>query len=215
MNKNVRLIIISAIVLLNVAVIFGQEEKQIDKSAFQAATDAGQKNLTGKTYRLIRTEEKFADRNASPILISKSIYETIPPDRDHWIDEEGGKKTEMIVIGIARYLRINNGAWKRDDRGGIGSGVGNGITVESETYKLIENVKLNGKIADLYEKITKLTSFSDDEAREVWTERHWITKDGLLIKTEHESKKEAAKAFTLSKTVYEYDSKIRIVAPIK
>lgn len=217
MNVKFRIIFLFFAVFLNVVVIFGQE-KPVTKENFAAVTTKAEENLRGKIYRSISTTENISGENSKPEIVSKSLYETIPPDRHHWLFESGDEKKEMIDVGARRYIRLNGGKWKRDDRGGIGAGMGCGDEIESVTYTANENVKLDAKVATLYEEIEKIKKSycSDEKGPQVYTRRHWITNEGLLLKTETTVEVVGKNSVSRYTTSYEYNPKnLKITAPIK
>src|SRR4051812_26823951 len=119
MNKKFQFITILSIVLLNGALVFGQEQS-IKKDEFEAVTIKAHRSLEGKTYRSTGIYETLTDRNSAPTVKLKTIFETLPPDRSYWLSEAGSEKNESITIGAKRYIRANGKEWKLDDGSGEG-----------------------------------------------------------------------------------------------
>ena len=217
MHKKFRGISILLIVMLNAALVFGQEQT-LEKSAFEAIVDKAFKNLSGKTHRSISIDEKYENGSPTAAKSVKMTTEWIAPDKSRMIIDTAGQRIEKIQIGEKRYKRINDGQWELETRSGGGIAMGCGATIESESYTVSENTNLNGTSVNLYERIEKWSSVycgSNDGKPEVWTKRFWISKEGLLLKTEHITEVPVKKSTSRTITTYEYDSKIKIEAPIK
>lgn len=210
-----KIILILAFVFLNAAFVFGQE-KMIDREKFEQARETAAEKLDGKTYRETTVVEFFTDRNAAPTKTRKTIIETIPPDREHLIFETEQGKKEVIEIKGTRYVRLNGGEWTQEDVVviGTGNGIGCSSTIKSESYTVTENSSFNGKTADFYEMKKKLSDCSNDIGDEIWLYKFWIGKDGMFLKTESEYEKVGGNSIQRITIVYEYDSKIKIEAPI-
>jgi hypothetical protein len=208
-------ILILTFVFLHAAFIFAQETT-IDREKFNQARESAAKKLDGKTYRETTVFEIFTDRSSAPTQKRKTTIETIPPDREYVIFETEQGKKEVIEIKGTRYVRLNGGEWTQEELTGIGMGNGIGCAsrVKSESYKVIENSNLNGKTADFYEMKKTLTDCLDNASDEIWLYRFWIGKDGLFLKTENEYGTMGGSSIQRTTIVYEYDSKIRIEAPI-
>lgn len=210
-------IFILTIILFNAALIFGQE-KSLEKSTFESVVDRATKKLIGKTYRSTSLYEVFEYDTSTPAKSVKSITEQVPPDRFRWLSETAGQKIETIRIGGKSYKRENDGQWILESGAGAGAGMGCGASMESESYKVSEKVQLNGAVVNLYEGIERWKSVycgSNDGDPEVWTKRFWISTDGLLLKTEDITEIPDKKFMRRNVTVYEYDLKIKIEAPVK
>lgn len=155
----------------------------------------------------------------------KTIWEIIPPDREHFVSEnesvEGVKRYEFIRIGDKRFVRENNGEWKEESGNGRGSGNGAGAGIDAVIERTVERrVKkgetVNNQTADLYEIVTVTKYiYPNKTITNSWKQSYWIDKNGLFVRTEDEFQN--GEANTISRTVrdYEYDSNIKIEAPIK
>jgi len=245
--RNRALVFIAAfsIVLLNATLIFGQA-RSIEKEKFWEAWRQSETKGQDKTYRSTETVETFFGSSSKPAKSSKRVFETIPPDKMHSIEITGNKKKESVRIGSKLYVRLNNGPWKIDNSLGT-SLLTVGPTIESESYKVTENVLLNGQTVSLYEGTQKYRlGYESMEGSTclicggqnitgIWMIRYWISKAGLLLKSEYDTtetgtkldsvgigsgalpKKESDKieAARREKTIYEYDPNIRIENPLK
>ena len=216
MKKNLKFVAALAVVLLNTALIFAQE-KTIEKEEFWKIVSASQSSLIAKPYRSVSIYEDFENGRSTPSKSSKSIFEAVPPDMSRKIEETGNQRKETIRIGSKRYIKLNNGPWKID-KSGEAYVSGGAVKIESESFKVTENILLDGKNVDLYEmkSISKDTGFGSDSAREITrivTERCWISKDGLPLKSEREySKPGYVSRYIL---IYEQDPNIKIENPLK
>jgi hypothetical protein len=192
------------------------QSKPIEKTQYNEKVVKSINDLRGKTYRSTTIEEKFIEDNTKPIKSMTTVYEILPPDRNRWIlVTETGKK-EVITIGQKRYVRVNSGKWQDGESSRLSSGKRGVAAVESETYRLNENEKLNGEEVLLYEEIINSKSSSDGgENREIYTNKFWINKNGLLLKTQTDIEEISKEFITRTTTVYEYNPNIKIEAPIK
>jgi len=91
------------------------------------------------------------------------------------------------------------------------------VELVNESYKVFEEIDLNGKTVNLYERVEKLNicGAEGDDRKEIWTKRYWITDDALLLRTEFDNENIKTKSITRSTTVYEYNPNIKIEAPVK
>jgi len=209
-----RVIVVLSIIFLNAALIFGQE-KILEQSEFQSLVEKAGKNLYGKTYRTVNTYETFDAPNTAPVKSVKIVSERIPPDRFRRLEEFNDRKVEIIRVGEHGYIRENNDDWK-EEPGPVISPNGCGPLVESAIYKVIENSNLDGQTVDLYEMTKKLNYIScGDNGKFESTGRYWISKDGLLLKTEEIYQDVEKQYVKRSVTIYEHDPTINIEAPVE
>lgn len=217
MKRKIRVLIVLAIVGLNAAFVFGQQ-KSIEKDAFNRAVQNAQKKLADRSYRRTNVFEVFDNPDAAPTMTTRTVTEFALSGAIRWQVEEDGKKYEMILVEGKRYRREGGGKWQVEETK-AGYGQGCGAQSKDATYTLVENVKLNGKTASLYENSVKMIGNScgmnGTSADEVWTERYWIAGDGTLLKTERIVQDMVKKNMHRDVTVFEFDPNIKIVAPIK
>jgi hypothetical protein len=210
-----RVIVVLSSIFLNAALIFGQENI-LEQSAFQTLVEKAGKNLYGKTYRTINTYETFDAPNTAPVKSVKIVTERISPDRFRLIEESDGQQVEIIRVGEKGYIRQNNADWKEESGPGIIERTGCGTLVESAVYKVIENSDLDGKTVDLYEMTKKLNDQScGDNGKFQSIGRYWISKDGLLLKTEEIYEDVEKTSFKRTITIYEHDPNIKIESPVE
>jgi hypothetical protein len=214
------MMLIFSLVFFNTTMIWGQE-KAITKAEFIKNTENYYLSLRDKSYRSITTNKTFNIGNSTPINVSKTIYEVIPPHKSRSIYESDKEKIEEITIGPRTFIRVNDGKWKRKDDNDTAGGIGCGSQILYESYKVTKNTKLNGKSVNLYEKTMKTGnsscgSGSSSNGTRIWTERFWITKENLFLKVENENEDVEAKTMSRRSTIYQYSpKKLKIEAPIK
>ena len=215
MNMQYRIIFGLAVIFLTGAVVFGQE-RSLEKAEFEAVVKQATDKSLSKTRRETETIEMFAGGSSSPTSTRKSVSEVVPPDRYYIRDVDNN--SERIRIGTKWFSRKNNEAWKQESGLGYGRGNGCGANVEYAVYKVFENTKLGAQTVSLYEMTSKLNDMSctTEKSRiEIWVERYWIARDGTLLKEEKLTQDGEKRLLKRFETVYEYDPKIRIEAPIK
>ncbi len=194
----------------------------IEESEFNKILSKAEENLKDKTYRRTKTEEVFADRDAAAKSVKIEILEIVPPNKRREVEEikssTENRKIERIWDGKNLYERENNGEWKKySGGGGIGFNIATGkITT---TYKLIGNEMLNGKSVNVYEVeshriANKFTRTSQYQVEYVMKTKYWISTEGYFLKSLKESEIVGSKSLIRETEIYEYDSNIKIEAPI-
>jgi len=217
MRKQIQPLIVWAIVFLSAVGIPGQA-KQIEKKAYQERVIKALDDLREKSYRSTTVSEKLNDRDSKPVHVSKRIFEVIPPDKTRWIIEVDEEKREIVQIGQRRFVKSNSGNWKGDNEKRLVNKTIGSEQIESESYTIDENAELNGQKVILYEKSEKFKVVGDGakDRRENLTTRFWLTRDGVLLRTQSELENVDSKGFLRTTTDYEYDPKgLKIEAPVK
>jgi len=198
-------------------------ENIIEESKFKELLAKTAENLKGKTYRLTETIEYFPDRDANVEGITTKILEIVVPDKKREVEEikspTKNSRLERIWDGKNLYEKQNDGEWKKY---GGGSSVGGSITSgqTTTTYRFVGKESLNNRTADVYESeslrvANKMTRTSQYRVEYVTKTKYWISEDGLLLKMIKESEVVGSKALSRETAIYEYDSNIKIEAPIK
>ncbi|HMS41741.1 MAG TPA: hypothetical protein PKE69_16030 [Pyrinomonadaceae bacterium] len=207
-------IIISSFLLINFSLVFGQE-KTITKKEYTEITEKAFNGVKGKIHRSIYTLDYFFPPNPTPTRLVKMTREVVPPNKYRLITERFNEKREEIKVGTRVYVRENDGKWEKDSETLFLMAAENNEKIEEESYKLYEDSELNGEKVNLYEKVIKLTNLNNEEGKEkeIHTERYWIKKDGVLVKIENKTDTVGKTSFSLSTTIYEYDSTIKIEIP--
>lgn len=216
MKSTLRIILFLTFALFNVAIVFGQE-KEITAEEFWAVEEKGDAYLGKNAYRETSIWEKFDDRDLTELIKkSKSIYEFVPPFRTHSISEDENGRTERITIGTKAYIREGKEKWrleKSSDKKTV-VGLSNENQKKEIKYKFLEENLLNGKKVKVYQRtITYLGEIW--EKRYVGTETYWIDVSGHYLKFVWERKDFISNSFTRQTSIYQYDPKIKITAPIK
>ena len=212
------------------SLVLGQEKTNekttnqnlIEESEFNKILSKAEENLKGKTYRRTKTEEVFADRDATSESVKIEILEVIPPNKRREVEEikssTENRRIERIWDGKYLYQKENDGEWKKySGGGGISFNIATGkITT---TYKFIGNEMLNGKSVKVYEMeshriANKFTRTSQYQVEYVVKTKYWISGEGYFLKTLKESEIVGSKSLVRETEIYEYDSNIKIEAPI-
>lgn len=184
------------------------QERTITEKEFEDVDSAAREFLKKTSYRSIERDGP-----------SETIYESVPPDRTRTLvtEKTNGvtKTTETIKIGPEIFTRKDGGKWEiqgpRDPNRYTVMGDA-GDRERANEYKLSSGVMLGSEKTDIYEhKVT--TTYRSTALRTVWTRRLWIDRKGMMVKLENiYTNAGGTSSYTLG---YEYDPKIKIVAPIK
>ena len=197
-------------------------ENIIEESIFKELLAKTTENLKGKTYRLTETIEYFPDRDAKVESVTTKIFELIPPDKRREVEEikspTENSRVERIWDGKNLYQKENDGEWVKYLGGNSGGGSFTSGRVTT-TYKFSGKETLNNRTAAVYESesrrvANKFTRTSQYQVEYITKTKHWISEDGLLLKTIKESEIVGSKALSRETAIYEYDSNIKIEAPI-
>ena len=161
----------------------------------------------------------------------KTLTEHVTPGRSRTVVErkERGKRTvtETIWIDKSRYIRVNDGTWtvtQLSTPSGDGSGSGSASVttgnfreppkIEQE-FEYIGRKDLNGRAADVYEKVIRRTQVMlDTKIVTVETSTYWFDDRGMLLKQTQEGEITGKGRTFKTSTEYEYDPTIKIEAPI-
>ena len=198
-------------------------ENVIKENEFKEILANATGKLKDKIYRLTKTEENFADRNGKSESVKTKILEIVPPDKRREVEEVKSAaenyRVERIWDGRNLYEKKDDGAWKKYLGGGDGGGdltSGRVTTI----YKFIGKESLNEKTANVYETETrrianKFTQTSRYRVEYITKTKYWISEDGYFLKTIKESEVAGSNSLRREVEVYEYDTNIKIEAPIK
>lgn len=195
----------------------------VKENEFREILSKATENLKGKIYRLTKTEENFSDRAANAERIFINILEIVPPDKRREIEEvksaTENTRTERLWDGKNLYERKNDGEWKKySGGGGLDQRITSGRT--TTTYKFIGKESLNGKPANVYEAETrrianKFTQTSQYRVEYLTKTKYWISEEGYFLQTLEESEIVGSNSLRRETQIYEYDTNIKIEAPIK
>jgi hypothetical protein len=201
------------------------QENQFKPEDLQALIKSASENLKGKTYR-VTTKTVYSNQGSIDAMTQKTITEYLPPDREHFISEtetsEGVERYETISIGERKYIKNDKGIWQEMrtiiNGNGMGSGSGDGsgdykieTTVER---KLIKSDIVGKQKADLYETVTTTRIIYPMKTfTSVSKESYWFDRNKLFVKRESVQTSQGETIYFDTKT-YEYDSKIKIEAPV-
>ena len=198
-------------------------ENIIEESKFKELLAKTTENLKGKTYRLTETIEYFPDREANAEGVTTKILEIVVPDKRREVEEikspTKNSRLERIWDGKNLYEKQNDGEWKKYSGGSsINSDYTSGRT--TTTYKFLGKETLNNRTAGVYESeshrvANKMTQTSQYRVDYITKTKYCISEHGLLLKTIKESEVVGSKALSRESAIYEYDSNIKIEAPIK
>jgi hypothetical protein len=200
------------------------QEKKISEQEITTLRNNASEKLKSKSYQVKMNSESYRNtKDSSPYWFIKSTTE-YTLDGYHSVTEtrsvEGLKRRETINVGNRRFSKEDNEPWKElSPTQGFGGGSGlQPSSIESETtveYKHLGKKEIINQKADLYE-VKKKTKYKikDREFLSIYTEKFWFNKDGLFLKTEDESENNG-KVTSHTVREYEYDSNIKVEAPIK
>lgn len=223
--KNMKIVSSSSLVLCVIlfcaAITANAQEKAVDSKEYYLMQQSSFIALYRQAHRSTTTKGRdFKD--GVPKYTDVKTVEFVPPDRWRTVSvitsAEGTLRTEEITIGKMVFNRKNEEPWTVGRFGaGSGSGVGSGPGYERGVeriveYKLIAGEKIGGEDVRLYQQ--KVVLKSGEEVRDTKIEREWYDKEGLLLRSEHTSADGTGKIYRRSVSVYEYDPKIKIEAPV-
>lgn len=209
--------------LLNVSA----QERVIEKFDYDKIIKDGKSLLHGKIYREKRMFEEFEDRGLSPTFLFQSTSEFLPPDRRrivHNISKNGKtiETREGISIGSKSWLKVNRGRWEKikGDPGnftGTEKAIACRVAEEYTLYKITGEADVFGEKATVYEREAKreMHCLHEHLRHERRIERYWISVEGKILKALEETETIGTKKLKSVTTIYEYDPKIKIEAPIK
>ena len=171
------------------------------------------------SYRVKVSATDYARVDAKPEVQTSSITKFSPPNRSHTVAEQktptGLIRTETIRIGSVTYVRRNDGAWSIPaNRGsGVGSGSGNGSGSPSTTKPTIKEEA--ERLGDNVYQTVRTVRFDGPGVKftRVVTKRYSFDAQGRLVKEVFEDKISGPRVYR-QMTEYEYDSSIKIDAPI-
>lgn len=220
LNNIVRSILFPTLVVAAATLVGFAQGTAITKNDFESTIDRA-KQLVQQQVRRERIESKeFSNRNKPADEISSVIEEYVPNGGYRRLTKttEGGKSSqdEVIIVDFKYYSRSGNGPWSVRN-GGIGDDPSPVPDDIEQKYSKIDKTILDGKTVSVYKSIIKFpkSRYGDEPIPETFIEQYWITKDGLFAKTTLEIEYVGTKKFYGSTTTYEYDSNIKIEAPIK
>jgi hypothetical protein len=203
--------------------------KVITETEFSAAAKKASEKMKTMSVRFVsKNEHYFGDELK---FIESNTNEFVPPDKIRNVfeakmfDRNKIILSESIQIGDDRYERKNGGDWSKRVLEKVISSSNNHVKVVENDSKfyLTENVRLGSQTANLYEKIyeSKFVSPNQTASEAKGTvfyrrEKRWISRTGLLLKVESEEEShQMRKVMSRRITTYDYDSNIKIEAPIK
>ncbi|MEQ1922776.1 MAG: hypothetical protein ABL952_09735 [Pyrinomonadaceae bacterium] len=195
------------------------QTKTITGSEFYQVMADGYLKLKNTSYREKERKEEFGAGSSTPTLITERAIENIPPGKEHMISiqNEDGKiqKDERIAIGQQMYYRSNDEPWERYVNRTGAPILGEAMEPSFGSYKIIDKTKLSGQKVTIYEKTERFKkTYVDDEDSELVV-RLWIDRFGRMLQVLVTMSKLESKTRIKTITTYEYDSSIKIEAPIK
>ena len=206
-------------ILISSLSVFSQS-KEITKEEYYGPWRAALQKARGLNRRNISKTEIYKDGKLS--ATDEWQYEYDLPDKIRYIHIENrdGKsyRTEQIDIGKAKYCKQDDKPWEKTESPCIGGGAGGVPNTQSIKYT-VETVRLGDKDERLFTQfITYKNTFNKEENQGLsfYVTRYWLAADGLISRGEiNYGKVDTKRIDRLTIDTYEYDSKIKIVAPIK
>lgn len=219
--KNVLLTVLFAIAFS--AVSFGQV-KEISEANFSTVQAKAESLLNASSYRLTVSMEYFVDRDKPGSISRTFLKEVILPDKWRTVEafnyEDGtSTKEETLWDGKALFTRTKDGEWKKYSGGAsVGGRIESGKI--TNTYRFIGNSDLNGTPVSILEheqyRIANKYSRSDMViVHYLRKTRYYYSNKGYLMRKIEENEIVGRKELSRETSNYEYDPKIKIVAPIK
>lgn len=190
----------------------------ITEKQYQDADSAAWRYLDDHSYRFRQTREEAG--NPAP-TVTVLVYEIVPSGESRSIETEKtgdvATTTETIQTKKKVFKRKNGGKWTVEklepNRFTI-----IGTRVEDERVKefsITPDVMLGDVKTDLYEHNETITYKSTAlPGTNSFTQRFWLDKKGVRLKTEYIFKRADGGILERTTTVYEYDPKLRIEAPV-
>lgn len=204
---NFKTLVIATITIILASSPAFSQERTITEKEFEDVDSVATEFLKKVSYRSIGRDDT-----------SETIYESVPPDRTRLLVTKKTNgittRTETIKIGPKTFVRKDGGTWVIPEPQGPRYAV-RGDPVDAERtseYKLTSGVMFGDEKTGIYQN-TEITTSKSIGFRRVWTQRLWINEKGMMVKYESiYTDAGGTGSYTL---VYEYDPKIKIVAPIK
>jgi hypothetical protein len=228
MNK-IKLINLTVLLICTIGFNVYEQRKEILPGEYANLSKKASENRKKMRFRIVTKSEHYFGNELKNI--ESNIVEFIPPNKTHLVSEMKSFNrmkvfsTETIRIGDDNYKRENGGDWIKQIQEKVVSLPSNFTRTIANNAKayLTENVQFNNQIANLYEITVKYThqvqtSPANKEVRDIITyhkDKIWMSRDGLLLKSESEDESpEPVKFLSRRSSVYEYDSSIKIEAPV-
>lgn len=206
------------------------QRKEITKEEFSRARISAYERLNKNSNREYYEHSMFSDDETKPQTIVKTVIEYVPPDRRRsfggaiYFDLDYSKTnpvSEFIRIGKTEYRKQKDGSWVKHEPTPPQKTNAVAREPKEERYFLTENLTLDGKAVNLYESFQEFVSEKKNSSTgEIYQERtqirgkYWISKDGIIIKTEGESAFEGERKNIIRNVrTYEIDPNIKIEAP--
>jgi hypothetical protein len=204
------------------------QRKEITKEEFNRARLAAYGILYKNSNRENYEQSMFSGDETMPHTIVKTVTEYVPPDRrrsfgeaTHFDFPRTNPIIESIRIGKTEYRKQKDGSWAIHETAPPQKTNAVARKPKEEKYFLTENFMLDGKSVNLYESFQEFTDEKKNSSTgEIYQERtqargkYWISKDGVVIKTESESLIEGeGKRIYRNVRTYEFDPNIKIEAP--
>lgn len=186
----------------------------LDFKGFNTITSAAYSKLRTVPYRSkysVVTKDKKV--SSWTLTVSEHLpsgeYRSIETDSDN-------SRTERVYVNRRRYLKLNDNKWIEETRGnGSGSGGRSGTPLITARYEYKGKETVSQTLTNLYESNRRLI-FKGDKAdtESVVRSRYWIREDGLLVRVEITTNTNEPRQSRVSTWDFEYDSNIKILAPI-
>lgn len=199
------------------------QKNEISESEFLRKESQAQEMISKSNRRLTKTLEYFEDRSRPGHVSERYTEEVLLPNKWRKIEEKdyAGKKTrdERIWDGVALFVKLDDGEWKRYLGGASG-----GTRIESgkvtRIYRYLGKSDLSGKQVDTYQVqsvrvANKFTAADFIIVKYVRDSRYWFDTEGRLLKKVEETMIEGRPQMSRETTTVEYDLTITIEAPIK
>ena len=209
-------IFLLALLLVTIGPAFSQRQLISSKDYLSAVYARPDGVPANERMRRIETIQETMD-SGTVIKTSTIVEEFAPPGRTRRFEKalENGKtsETESILVDRILYTRKDDGAWWKDDLRndsqtyGVGSDAGGACAQYA-----VENVVVDGTPVKLF---TELIVTGGKELK-FFESRTWIASDGLRYRFESSKGQLSPRVETWrSVSIYDYEAKVKIDAPVK
>ena len=214
--RSISVAILSLTIVIACVCEVSAQRKLISLEDYSKATLPVSSKSREMTRRVVGTEETIMDGVVTKTV--ETIIEAVIPGgtRSYVKTTEGDKITESerIYVNNVWYFRNDGGAWNKEGDDPLRRmEIGGGLSSPGCLQYSVDSVFFNGRQTQMFEALSVSTKANELVFNQ---SRMWVDVDGLPYREEHTLGKMAPRIETYrSVSVYEYDPKIKIEAPIK
>ena len=226
MNKTTTIFIVLLLSFFSLNV-YGQK-RGITKDNFLTAQQKANERVRDIPHRLISISHIYTNDGTELQVIRTETSEVESPERRRFVIEynevyhDRKSSSEKVFFDGIQYQKSDDGSWTKKNFAipQIGANASFG---DDANYYLTEDVLVNDKTADLFGVETEIKArtavYKGNEVKVnalLQKIKMWRSKDGKLLKFEISKQHKDTENPAFRQTIiYEYDSNIKIEAPIK